>query len=49
MYFFFKTSQAERFRYLLIDAWSDLNNKDWRLDIVGYGNQEYYKSKIKKI
>tara|TARA_S200000501_G_scaffold378336_1_gene440422 strand:- start:4895 stop:5908 length:1014 start_codon:yes stop_codon:yes gene_type:complete len=31
---------------ILIEAWKELKNKDWNLDIVGYGNQTYYKNKI---
>lgn len=44
---FFSRLHKQKGLDILIDAWSDLNNKDWKLDIVGYGNQEYYKSKIK--
>ena len=43
---FFSRLHKQKGLDILIDAWSDLNNKDWKLDIVGYGNQEYYKSKI---
>ena len=32
---------------ILIDAWVKLKKSDWSLDIVGYGNQNYYKNKIK--
>ena len=45
---FFSRLHKQKGLDMLIDAWSDLKNKDWHLDIVGYGNQEYYKRKIKK-
>ena len=32
---------------ILIKAWAELKNKHWSLDIVGYGDQKYYKNKIK--
>ncbi len=32
----------------LIEAWTDLSNPEWRLDIVGFGKQQFYKSLVKK-
>ncbi len=38
----------------LLKAWVDINNKNWNLDIIGFGNEKYYKKlydikKYKKI
>ena len=30
----------------LIKAWKEINHKNWRLDIVGFGNSQFYKKKF---
>lgn len=31
----------------LLKAWTELNNSKWKIDIIGYGDQNYYKKKYK--
>ena len=29
---------------ILIKAWNEVDNNNWHLDIIGYGNEKYYKN-----
>jgi len=44
---FFSRLHKQKGLDILIEAWTEINNPNWSLDVVGFGNQKYYKDIIK--
>ena len=44
---FFSRLHKQKGLDILIKAWTEINNPNWKLDICGFGNQKYYNNIIK--
>ena len=43
---FFSRLHKQKGLDILIEAWTEINNPNWKLDIIGFGNQKCYKDII---